>query len=467
MKITRPLLASAAAIAIAAGTVPVIAQDTDKEIQPVVDTHTLNDDTTVETPKATDTGVAAEVAAEPEAGAIRPEESDEVTDNTPEIPEIQAPEATEEELDNMPNQRHQTDAGAVTVTPLTQAPLNTANKKPQKWFSHAGEGKKLDAYNVYSPAMERDIPVAVLPARDAAGALVDDAPIVYLLNGAGGAEQDTDWINLAGSTVYETFEGQSVNVVIPMEGAFSYYVDWLTDPGQRGYYKGKQMWSTFLTKELPGAMEQQLNANDRRAIVGFSMSATSALLAAEHNPGMYNAVGSFSGCAATSTPLPYFYAGLTVNRGANGMTPESIWGPMGSKYNRYNDALVNAEGLRNTALYISTATGLQSDTDMLSSLLDRNGGNVAAALDSSSKLTVEGGAIEAAMNACTHDLRAKLTSLNIPAHYELRNTGTHSWPGWRDDLKKSWNLVIKPALGLSESNAPAPNTGSAEFSSVN
>ena len=33
-------------------------------------------------------------------------------------------------------------------------------------------------------------------------------------------------------------------------------------------------------------------------------------------------------------------------------------------------------------------------------------------------------------------------------HAELRNVGTHSWPVWRDDLKKSYDTVFKSALGL-------------------
>ena len=35
-------------------------------------------------------------------------------------------------------------------------------------------------------------------------------------------------------------------------------------------------------------------------------------------------------------------------------------------------------------------------------------------------------------------LKAKLDKQNIPATYNFRNVGTHSWPGWREDLVKSW-----------------------------
>lgn len=39
---------------------------------------------------------------------------------------------------------------------------------------------------------------------------------------------------------------------------------------------------------------------------------------------------------------------------------------------------------------------------------------------------------------CTNDLKVRLQSLNIPADFNLRNTGTHSWSYWQDDLRASW-----------------------------
>lgn len=218
-----------------------------------------------------------------------------------------------------------------------------------------------------------------------------------------------------------------------MEGAFSYYTDWLNTPNAK-YFRGPQKWETFLTKELPGPIENRLGADSRRAVVGFSMSGTSALVLPTKVPGFYDAAASFSGCAATSSPAGYNFARLTVNRGAGSaanyqtVTPEQMWGPMGGPYNRANDALVNADKLRGTNLYVSTATGLASENDMVSTLVGK-GAQVPAASANAMVLQVEGGVIEAAINTCNHDLKAKLNSLNIPAHYEFRNVGTHSLAG--------------------------------------
>ena len=66
------------------------------------------------------------------------------------------------------------------------------------------------------------------------------------------------------------------------------------------------------------------------------------------------------------------------------------------------------------------------------------GANPAIAAVGSARLQVEGGAIEAGVNYCTHNFKAKLDQAGIPATYNFRNTGTHSWPHWIADLKDSW-----------------------------
>ncbi|WP_018297893.1 alpha/beta hydrolase [Corynebacterium lubricantis] len=341
-------------------------------------------------------------------------------------------------------------AAVGTVRPMTSADVPNAvtTGAPQQWYADYVDGDKVEAYIVTSPSMNnREIPVAVIPARDADGNRVDNAPTVYMLNGAGGAEQDADWLRQTEGLDF--YQNKGVNVVIPQAGAFSYYMDWEDDVNTRYLQGGPQKWETFITKELPGPIEAELGANNQRATVGFSMSATSSLLHAQHNPGFYDAVGSFSGCAATSTFNTYEYMRLTVNRG--GSEPENMVGPMGSRHNRHNDALLSAHRFQdtNTKLYVSTGTGLAGETDMAGYYRDR-GMDATTASAQAGVLQVEGGVIEAAMNQCTHDLKAKTDSLGMAdrTHYELRNTGTHSWPSWREDLELSWTKTIKPAFGL-------------------
>ena len=329
-------------------------------------------------------------------------------------------------------------------------------KDKDKWkgyaFGHkSGQdkhyGNHVKALTATSAAMGgREVPLAVITPD---GNFDKKRPTLYLLNGAGGAEQGMDWLTATANhdidpeaegvqDMVDFYTSKDVNVVIPQAGAFSYYTDWVSSPNS-GYLKGPQKWETFLAKELPGALEEHIGGNGKRAIGGMSMSATSSLLLAEHNPGFYNAVGSFSGCASTSRPLPRLYTQLTVNRG--GGSADQMWGAMGSEYNVYNDALVNANpnNLGKSETYVSVNSGLGGANDW--------------GVPGSSTLIVEGGVIEAAMNSCTHDLKAKMDSQGMKADWNFRNTGTHSWPGWRNDLFTSWATFER---GFAKDAAEAP-----------
>lgn len=302
-----------------------------------------------------------------------------------------------------------------------------------KWRQETKDDNRVIHMEVKSESMERYIPIAVITPN---GKFDDKRPTLYMLNGAGGAEQNLDWIS--SSPIVDFYSEKDVNVVIPMEGAFSYYINWYDESPNTGtgYLTGKQLWETFLIDELPKIIEPRINATDKRGIGGYSMSATSSLLLAQKaETGFFDAAGSFSGCAETASPLGYLSAGLTVDRA--GATTEQMFGPMGSEHNVANDALINAEGLRGTELYISNATGLAGEWDMPSHYINQ-GYDPAEASAGAGVLIVEGGVIEAATNVCTHNLKAKLDSLDIPADWNLRPTGTHSWNYWIDDLEKSW-----------------------------
>ena len=175
-------------------------------------------------------------------------------------------------------------AGAASLTPQEVAgetALSTVSDlqptpevESQKWFEYFKDDERVLKLEATSPSMNgRVIPLAVIPAQN------PDRPTIYLLNGAGSAEQDSDWLYM--SDVVDFYAEKDVNVVVPQAGAFSYYTDWLEDPNGK-YLKGPQKWETFLTKELPGPLEARLNANNKRAIAGMSMSATSSLLMAQH-----------------------------------------------------------------------------------------------------------------------------------------------------------------------------------------
>ncbi|MCX7537994.1 alpha/beta hydrolase family protein [Corynebacterium sp. P5875] len=330
-------------------------------------------------------------------------------------------------------------SGQLPQAEITQAPRHIENpgvaydgNEALAWRKVVGEysqkyGDRVAEWWAHSPSMDRHVPLVVIKADQAAG----PRPTIYLLNGGDGGEGRANWIMQ--SDAIDFYISKNVNVVVPMQGKFSYYTDWVEDVDNLG---GKQMWETFLTKELPGPLEAALGASNKRAVAGMSMSATTSLLYAEHNPGFYDAVGSFSGCAQTSGGLGLTSIDMTLQRG--GLTKEQMWGPLGGDLWNYNDALTNAGDLRGTEVYVSNASGLVGASDLWGA--GRTSADVAL-------LTVEGGVIEAATNMCTHDLKTKLDAEGVPATFNFRPTGTHSWPYWQQDLRGSWDVFAK-AFGI-------------------
>lgn len=307
-------------------------------------------------------------------------------------------------------------AAGTELATIQEGPMGETVPKWRATIESRPDVKEMWAY---SPSMDRWVPLVVRPASN------PDRPTVYALNGGDGGEGRANWVMQ--TDILDFYADKDVNVVVPMAGAFSYYTDWQQEAPT---LHGKQMWETFMTKELPGAIEGKLNASDKRAILGMSMSATTTLLYAEHLPGFYDAIGSFSGCAQTSGGVGLPAIDLTLQRG--GVTKEMMWGPLGTPTWHYNDALINASKLRGTEMYVSNATGLLGANDLWSS--PRVGGNSANV----AILGIEGGIIEAATNKCTHDLKAKLDAEGIQGDFVFRPMGTHSWSWWQEDLRGSW-----------------------------
>ncbi|MEV0947971.1 alpha/beta hydrolase family protein [Rhodococcus sp. NPDC049939] len=295
---------------------------------------------------------------------------------------------------------------------------------------------------VYSPSMDRDIKLNLIRPADTS----EPRPTLYLLNGAGGGEDRASWqvnTDLAGF-----FEDKNVNVVSPMEGAFSYYTDWekpdpelnggkwKTNSGELGIHK----WTTFLTEELPPVVDSEFGGNGVNAIAGISMAGTSVLSLAQAAPHLYESVAAYSGCARTSNGPGRAYVNLVVESRGGGDT-ENMWGPVGEGGWEANDPYVNAEKLRGLDIYVSTGTGLPGAGDRLDNPAINGNTTVLA------NQMIVGGVIEAATNSCTHALERKLKKLDIPATFDFRLTGTHSWSYWEKDLHKSWPMIAE-SIGL-------------------
>ncbi|QLY34586.1 esterase family protein [Nocardia huaxiensis] len=277
--------------------------------------------------------------------------------------------------------------------------------------------------------MGRTIPLQVLTAADP----TVPRPTLYLLNGASGGTDITNWYNQTDIVAF--FWNKNVNVVTPVGGEFSYYTDWQRDDPALG----RNRWETFLTRELPPVLDAALHASGVNAIAGVSMSATSALNLAAAAPELYTGVAAYSGCASTSDPAGRTYIRLVLGRGD--ADPENMWGPDDDPAWRSHDSVLQAERLRGKAIYLSSGSGLPGPAEALP------GQPSVAQLIGKANQLVLGGLIEAATNSCTHALAERLAALNIPAQVEFRSAGTHTWAYWQEDLHKSWPLLAA-ALGV-------------------
>ncbi|MFF2085071.1 alpha/beta hydrolase [Nocardia sp. NPDC058176] len=314
-------------------------------------------------------------------------------------------------------------AVALAVAALGSAPAATAAPATARIDDLRHEPDRTIDVGVYSPAMDIVTRVRVLRAADPKA----PAPTLYLLNGVGGGS-DGNWLDR--TDVVEFFKDKQVNVVIPFGGAGSYFADWRADDP----VLGKQRWTTFLTKELPPVIDAEFGGSGANAIAGLSMAGTSVFQLALAEPGLYRAIGSYSGCVRTSDPRGQAIVRTVV--GSRLGNAANMWGPPTDPAWSANDPYLHAEALRGTEVYISSGTGIPGPFETV--------GTQGDPIQQTFQLLF-GASLEAVTNLCTHQLRDRLQSLGIPATVDLRPTGTHSWGYWERDLHKSWP-VFEAAL---------------------
>jgi len=318
-------------------------------------------------------------------------------------------------------------ATAAPGEPVTD--VTTASGARVESVEHVGGLEYL--VTVYSPSMDRSVPLQVFRPADTSV----PRPTYYLLNGAsGGEDPSSNWPDQADVATF--FADKNVNVVIPRAGAFSYYTDWVADDPELGRNK----WETILTQELPPLVDESLGTNGTQAVGGISMAASAVLMLAADNPGFYSSVASFSGCAGTSDDLGRAFVKLVVEARGGGDT-ENMWGPDDGPEWAANDALLNADKLRGTPMYITTGNGLPGFDETLQSA--RIAGDVPALVNR----VLVGGGIESITATCTRTFAERLAQLQIPATVKFRDNGTHSWAYWQEDLHESWPTVAA-SLGI-------------------
>lgn len=290
------------------------------------------------------------------------------------------------------------------------------------------DGVRVRQLNAYSPSMETWIPLVWVVPQDQSA----PRPTAYFLPGNDGGTSYDNW--LTRTDLIEFMSSRNVNVIIPALGAFSGYLDWEKPAPHLG---GKQQWETFMTHELPLAVEEAIGANGQRSLVGLSMTAGAALVYASHKPNFYSSVASVSGCAANNSWLGRRMLSIATSWGEATIT--DMLGEVDGDYSRYNDVLLNFDRLRQQDnIYVFTATGLLDEPDL-------NGPNEAVNSERLKDRMTIGFVIETTVNACSHRLyaRAAEDGAQDEIYWDFRKAGSHSWGYWDQALKDFWPIMAQ------------------------
>ena len=186
-----------------------------------------------------------------------------------------------------------------------------------------------------------------------------------------------------------------------------------------------------MTRELPPLINSQYHTSGRNGVGGLSSTGGTAIDYAIQAPGLFSAVGSYSGFPSVSDPDEAQQMALTLARGGQGA--ENMWGPLGGPGWVAHDSANNAARLRGVAVYAAASgTGGAGDVDRLPTGFGPN---------------VTGGFIERITADSTKRFADAASAAGVHVNYVVRPEGSHTWGLFESEMQESFNTTIGPALG--------------------
>lgn len=267
-------------------------------------------------------------------------------------------------------------------------------------------GLPVETLMVPSKAMGRDIPVRFQGGGSHA---------VYLLDGLRARDDNNGWD--IETNAFETFYQSGVSVVMPVGGMSSFYSNW-EQPAVGNGNTYTYQWETFLTSELPAYLSANKGISPSgNAVVGLSMSGSSALILAAYHPDTFRYAGSLSGFLNLSQGIWPTLVGFAM-RDSGGFDANAMWGPGGGPDWQRNDPTLQVGKLvaNGTRLYVYTGNGTPTElggADLPATFLEglTRDGNVAF----QNAYTSAGG----------HN-----------ATFDFPPNGTHTWAYWQAQLSQ-------------------------------
>lgn len=273
---------------------------------------------------------------------------------------------------------------------------------------------------VSSVAMNRIVPVEVIRSGNQSG----PKPRLYLLDGVD-APTPSGWL-LPGDIGAKVAD-RNVDLVMVQGADASLYADWLNDDP----VLGRNKWETFMTEELPGALDAELGAATKTGIAGLSMGGGAAAALAVRHPEKYEAVGSLGGCYSAADDIGFLLTKVTVE--TRGGQLGNLWGERGAPGYAEHDVIRHAEKLRGKTLYFSTATGVPGPHEWA----EHNGDMLRF---------VQGAGLEQAVHACTVKLDRRLDQVGVDARIDYFPTGLHNWGSFGQGVEPMLDTLL-PRLG--------------------
>ncbi|WP_433622036.1 alpha/beta hydrolase [Nocardia sp. CA-120079] len=265
--------------------------------------------------------------------------------------------------------------------------------------------------------------------------------VVYALDGMRAREDLNGWE--IETEVARELTKWNINVVMPVGGQSSFYLDWNAQSSFLGIQPGSgsasgsssgsggmqvfsggpgksytYTWETFLTQELPIALRDRLGfKSDRNGVFGLSMGGSAALTLAAYHPDQFSFAGSFSGYLNISGP-GMREAIRVAMLDAGGYNVDSMAAPWDSKWLRMDPFLFAPKLIENnTRVWVSAGTGRPT------------------ASDGPSFNTLTGMGLETLAWVNTRAFQARMLTLNATnATYDFPEFGIHNWLNWQDQV---------------------------------
>lgn len=261
-----------------------------------------------------------------------------------------------------------------------------------------------------SAALGRSAPVRLVLPPSFATQPGRTYPVLYLLHGA--HDDYTSWTRETDIVAFT--EGRELIVAMPDAGPTGIPTAWRDGPD----------YETFQLTEVPALLAREYRASAVRVVAGVSTGGYGAMAHAARHPGTFAAAASYSGILDTTAPgVPTLMNAIVAREN---LAPLSLWGNPILNLLTWRDfnPRARAEGLRGTALYVSSGSGVVGGTgDWLPE------------------------ALESALWPSAHAFTDRLALLRVPVTTHYYAGGGHSWAYWKREFSASWPMLAG-ALGV-------------------